>query len=518
MSGGAIGNGARLQGEIDISGGQIGSRLEIGPDSLVNVRGGNLPMTRLSPRTNFVLTGGEIGGLASAFLAEIQIQGGKISGQTNASGAARLDITSGILDEVTVRFTTEFRLAGGAIGTMDNSSGSFRIEGSDFQLNGQPIDGLGEVGNTVELDLPSSFYLQGVLSDGTPFLFTDADEDVISRDFTLRRTDLPAPIPAEFSVPGDSIAQGIRSGQSVRVQSGGSIEDNFRAGIGSSLHIDGGTIGRSLDLISATLNMTAGTIESGMDVYQGAVVDMTGGVILSPTIHADSTMNYRGGAISVLSSKPGSRVNVYGDLFRVDGEELPVGDEPVSITAAERLTGVSPNGERFSLVLDNVEFPEAEMFLHRADIDFAIDYSNDGILNVADLDLLVAAIVAGEGDRFDLVADGTLDLQDRDAWLRTAAELLGMPAPFLGGDTNLDGIVGPTDLNAVGVHWLSENTGLWTQGDFNADGRTDALDLNVLGVNWLKSTLDVAVVPEPDGVLLASVLLALLLAHRRTIA
>ena len=92
-----------------------------------------------------------------------------------------------------------------------------------------------------------------------------------------------------------------------------------------------------------------------------------------------------------------------------------------------------------------------------------------------------------------------VDLGDRDVWLVAAGSLPG--------DSNLDGINSANDLNAVGSHWVPNNTGVtsWSDGDFNGDGIVDPTDLNTLGRWWFKtaadfskSAADANSVPEPS--------------------
>jgi hypothetical protein len=82
----------------------------------------------------------------------------------------------------------------------------------------------------------------------------------------------------------------------------------------------------------------------------------------------------------------------------------------------------------------------------------------------------------------------------------------------LSGDANLDGTVDPTDLNRVGLSWLSQ-VAAWSAGDFSADGVVDAADLNGLGIHWRQSVPLAAsgnAVPEPStwGMLIVACFLA----------
>ncbi len=128
------------------------------------------------------------------------------------------------------------------------------------------------------------------------------------------------------------------------------------------------------------------------------------------------------------------------------------------------------------------------------------DFNADGRCDIVDVDLLQAALDTSN-TLFDLQEDGTIDLNDRDQWLELAGnETLG--EPFVLGDTDLNGTVDATDLNRIGLNWLSNDDSLlWSGGDFNGDHVVNAADLNELGLNWLhgEAAEPVRTVPEPGA-------------------
>ena len=75
--------------------------------------------------------------------------------------------------------------------------------------------------------------------------------------------------------------------------------------------------------------------------------------------------------------------------------------------------------------------------------------------------------------KYDLNMDGILDPGDVDEWLDDGASHNGFGAPYLRGDSNLDGTVNVTDLNALGLHWRQADM-VWSQGDFSTNGSVDA--------------------------------------------
>lgn len=120
------------------------------------------------------------------------------------------------------------------------------------------------------------------------------------------------------------------------------------------------------------------------------------------------------------------------------------------------------------------------------------DFNNDGILDVADLDVLTEQIRSGSIDTtFDLDGNGEVSEADRATWVTDLKRI-----SF--GDANLDGKVDRADLNVLGVNWQSTTAQSWSDGDFNGDGKVNAPDLNFVGANWQNGDdTAAAAVPEP---------------------
>ena len=117
------------------------------------------------------------------------------------------------------------------------------------------------------------------------------------------------------------------------------------------------------------------------------------------------------------------------------------------------------------------------------------DFNFDGVVDVADLDVLTAKVVAGTDDlQFDLDGNEVVNSADRIYWVTN------IKRTFVG-DANLDGRVDSMDLNSVALSWQDAGVLSWSQGDFTGDGIVNASDLNDLAVNWQAG--DLAAVPEP---------------------
>ena len=83
------------------------------------------------------------------------------------------------------------------------------------------------------------------------------------------------------------------------------------------------------------------------------------------------------------------------------------------------------------------------------------------------------------------------------------------------GDSNLDGSVNGTDLNAV-LSYYNQSGEVWSHGDFNYDGSVNGTDLNTVLSNYNQSlSASTAAVPEPSTLLLMAIGLIGLLVWRR---
>ena len=133
----------------------------------------------------------------------------------------------------------------------------------------------------------------------------------------------------------------------------------------------------------------------------------------------------------------------------------------------------------------------------------ACDFDGSGTCDIGDLNELMYSGLSSGDSKYDLDNSGTVDLGDRDAFLR---EIGSLP-----GDSNADGVVNATDLNALGANWQADGLTSWSQGDFDGNGIGNAADLNIVGGNWQKTSADfagaaaplsAAAVPEPTSLTL----------------
>jgi hypothetical protein len=138
---------------------------------------------------------------------------------------------------------------------------------------------------------------------------------------------------------------------------------------------------------------------------------------------------------------------------------------------------------------------QGEYFLDvRTSVAVDGDFNDDGLYDCADINGLTNEIAAGTNNlSFDMTGDGSVDLDDRDAWLVEAgAANLPSGNPYLLGDANLDGVVDGTDFNNWNANKFTFSAD-WCSSDFNADGVVDGADFNIWNAHKFTSALRVGI-------------------------
>lgn len=145
----------------------------------------------------------------------------------------------------------------------------------------------------------------------------------------------------------------------------------------------------------------------------------------------------------------------------------------------------------------------------------ANDLNADGVLSVADIDLLNVRIRSGKSfKRYDLNHDNRLDETDRQIFIEDRLDSVF-------GDANLDGRFSSGDLVSVwqageySDEWIGNST--WGTGDWNGDGEFTENDFIVALTrgNYEGTDAATAVVPEPAGIMPLAWALAVSACHQR---
>ncbi len=166
--------------------------------------------------------------------------------------------------------------------------------------------------------------------------------------------------------------------------------------------------------------------------------------------------------------------------------------------------------------VDSTQYSEVQFFETPNGNDG--DFNGDAAWNCADVDSLVAEIVAATNNvAFDLTGDALVTSADLDMWLKEGGA--NNPAqtngnPFVRGDANLSGSVDGSDFGVWNANKFT-NVAAWCSGDFNASGSVDGSDFGVWNANKFTSSDGVAAVPEPTA-WFCLVAASLLMTLRRT--
>ena len=301
---------------------------------------------------NFVAHAGSMVNVSGGLLGSFNARSDSI---VKLFGGSMVDSGPYHAEEINVSRGAAVTIAGGAfVPTIFAESGaSLILEGFDFRLDDQPVAGLGQIGDMLQLDVRNNQLLTGVLADGTPFISRDLNSGAL----TLKRFAEVAADPTTIEVPSDVAPSGIRDGQTLILNSSGSLVTNFTAASGSALRvvggnapgplwavnsavqIEGGHVGRLTARDGTTVSQMGGemfapsiTERSTFHLHGGIVagrayVDgrseahISGGVLSSVLIDRDGVLSIRGGAFgNGLSPNPGGLVNIDGYDFRINGQ------------------------------------------------------------------------------------------------------------------------------------------------------------------------------------------------------
>ena len=153
-------------------------------------------------------------------------------------------------------------------------------------------------------------------------------------------------------------------------------------------------------------------------------------------------------------------------------------------------------------LFDNIILRTAEDIAPDDAMPIVGDTNLDGVIDTADIDLLSAAVRDGTvGDQFDINDDGSVNNEDRIAWVT------GVSGTWFG-DSNLDGEFSSADFVQVFSFGEYEDgidgNSTWETGDWNGDSdftSGDFVEAFADGGYEKGPRGAVAAVPEPSGLL-----------------
>lgn len=389
MDGGTIGRSFKSMGSfVSMSGGEIGD-LELFHGSLANLDGGSVDWgVSVHNGALLNLNGGDIRHVLSVRSGGVaRVSGGTIQGQrvyVNSGGSltatggtihssiivadAKMVLHGGLfLDRIDGRKGSKIVLHGGQLGdgfrTYEESQ--VLIHGHDLRIDGILVSEL-LPREPRQIYLPTGAVLSGVYANGTPFAFTSSDGD------HFHSGTLSIGVPVTFSSRGTHYypypwpivsRKGILPNESLTLNAEDTIHENFTAGWGSHLVVDGGSIGENFEAVGADVHLINGHIGDNMDVMLGTEFNVLGGSVgKGLQIHRGGVANISGGDLESVSVDPGGAIHIsggnhkshritlspnsdlilYGTDFTIDGQSmelLALGDSIVLEFDGETLFG-----------------------------------------------------------------------------------------------------------------------------------------------------------------------------------
>jgi hypothetical protein len=392
---------------------------------------------------------------------------------------------------------------GGLIG------GSFRvgnaanviIHGFDFAIDGVPVAGLSQVGDSAPIDVLAGSLFSGTWADGTPFAFqtTDGDQLGIGSITAVRALALPTGPPL-IRVADQVAPRSVRGAQTLEVGVGGQLGLNFAAGSGSTVRVLGGTVGSNFESVGAIVDITAGTVERYFDAFAGSTINIQGGAIGSDfDAFAGSTVNISGGSVgSRLRAFQGSTINISGGAIGGDfSTGTTVNISGGTITTAFRLSDGAIVNMTGGTILGTTETYAGSVFNISGGTVGLMLVGPGSTINVNATEALLGGLPipglvhAGDTliitDRTNVKLTGTLlagtlfsIFLNNNRYRIDPDAILRVSLVYAPGDVNLDGIVNMYDVNLVSSNWGEAGP----QGDANGDGTVNIFDINLISAHW----------------------------------
>jgi hypothetical protein len=244
---------------------------------------------------------------------------------------------------------------------------------------------------------------------------------------------------------------------------------------------------------------TGGGVFWSPDGYPGGEFLMTNLIVAGNSASVDQPDVSFDGTVSATFSLIGDATDVKlsgsGNLSGTTASPLSPGLVPLANNGGTTLTHLLlPNSPAINMgdptILpgghDQRGVPFARVSQGRLDmgaVEFIeTDFDGDELFGCADVDALVAEIVAGTNDpALDLNSDAFVNQDDLATWLAVAG-YANIHEAYRPGDANLDGLVDEADFLIWSANKFTNATG-WCSADFNADGGVGGQDFLLWNAN-----------------------------------
>lgn len=297
---------ARSGSTINVFGG--GAFITSSAGSTVNLFDGIVRPTRVGAGSTINISGGVAGSFTLYKDATVNLSGGNIEDGLRVTGGA-LNMTGGTIGADSLFGDgAKTTITGGNVGrnswVLDD--GNVEIAGSDFRLNGVPY-----TGSSVNLD--GDYIFDGVMADGTPFVFSNLAVDRIP-ELKLRHTPPTTYNTTPLAVDATNyvVPNGLRPGQSLTLL-GGILPRVFSV-VESTLVVEDG-VGANVELLGSVLKMSGGHLGE-TDLFPGSSADLAGGLVNTLYVQDGVSVDIRGDQrISQIYAYSGSTINFKGPDF-----------------------------------------------------------------------------------------------------------------------------------------------------------------------------------------------------------
>ena len=441
------------------NGGSVGSRFSVFGGSEFNISGGSVISFESFIGSEVNISGGSV----TSFRAEdseVSISGGSVSDFWARNGS-EVSISGGFMGGFNAEPGSEVIISGGSVGETFRALDGSDVElvGGEFKLNGESF-----AGPNITLDVTD--VLTGTLADGTPFIFGNflssggASISDVLNDVTLTPSAAPLPeanlVPIVISIPSELL--GLRSGQSLTLQSGGELDSNFDI-VDATLNVEGGSVESDLRVAGGIVNISGGSVGFGFRALIGSEVNITGGSVdLSFDAQTGSKVNISGGSVGFgFRALGGSEVNVSGgsvgnNFLVCDGSEVIISDGSVgsifaAIDSEVNISGGTVNGLINALNFSTVNISGGSVTeglrltfgsvlnVSGGSVGDTFEARNGSTMNLLGSDFVLDGVLLD-----DLVLGEAFTILDRDV---TLSGLLADGSPF---SFDLDSVPTPTQF------------------------------------------------------------------------
>ena len=239
---------------------------------------------------------------------EVNISGGSVGIGFDANSGSTINISGGTVGIGFDAFGgSTVNISGGAFGNDFDAFGTVNISGGEFLLNGSTINDI-----TSPFTLGNGDVFTGTLEDGSSFIFSTVNLDRLE-GVNLIETSTPTLDTTPQIINTASTLRSLRAGQTLTVQFGGALGDDFTA-VGATLNVESGSVGSGAEVANSEVNVSGGTVGSFFDANSGSTVNISGGTVGSFfDARSGSTVNISGGDVGDgFNASSGSTVNISG--------------------------------------------------------------------------------------------------------------------------------------------------------------------------------------------------------------